>query len=60
MRMHICLIIWTQLPLHTRHASAMIKMVQLLGGQPLDVKYYMIIFLKFIQVSMEVLLYPSA
>lgn len=32
-----------------KHASAMIKMVQLLGGQPLDVKYYMIIFLKFIQ-----------
>jgi len=32
-----------------KHASAMIKMVQLLGGQPLDVKYYMLIFLKFIQ-----------
>lgn len=32
-----------------KHASAMVKMVALLGGQPLDIKYYMVIFLKFIQ-----------
>jgi len=32
-----------------KHASAMVRMVSMLGGSPLDVKYYMLIFLKFIQ-----------
>lgn len=32
-----------------KHASAMVRMVSVLGGSPLDVKYYMLIFLKFIQ-----------
>jgi hypothetical protein len=47
-------------PLHSltgrRHASAMVRMVSMLGGSPLDVKYYMLIFLKFIQVRDRMLL----